>query len=227
MTNASEQTEYAIEAKGLSKHFGNNIAVNKLDLNIPKGSIYGFLGPNGCGKSTSIRLLTGLLEASEGDVTILGKPLLGHEESLKKRIGYMTQKFSLYDDLTVQENLNFVGAIYGFAGKRKKARLEELLALYDLEKQAKQFAGSMSGGQKQRLALACATLHSPELLFLDEQPLRLIQKIVVNSGKDCSTFVPLAPLFWCPPITWMKPNAVTPWQLWKKVINAPMARLKP
>ncbi|MGO2511123.1 ABC transporter ATP-binding protein [Marinomonas polaris] len=168
ISNESEQVEYAIEAKGLSKHFGNNIAVNKLDLKIPKGSIYGFLGPNGCGKSTSIRLLTGLLEASEGDVTILGKPLLGHEEALKKRIGYMTQKFSLYDDLTVQENLNFVGAIYGFVGKRKKARLEELLALYDLEKQAKQFAGSMSGGQKQRLALACATLHSPELLFLDE-----------------------------------------------------------
>ena len=167
-SNASEQTEYAIEAKGLTKRFGDNIAVNKLDLKIPKGSIYGFLGPNGCGKSTSIRLLTGLLEASEGDVTILGKPLLGHEESLKKRIGYMTQKFSLYNDLTVQENLNFVGAIYGFAGKRKKARLEELLALYDLEKQTKQFAGSMSGGQKQRLALACATLHSPELLFLDE-----------------------------------------------------------
>lgn len=166
--NASEQIEYAIEAKGLTKRFGDNIAVNKLDLKIPKGSIYGFLGPNGCGKSTSIRLLTGLLEASEGDVTILGKPLLGHEESLKTRIGYMTQKFSLYDNLTVRENLNFVGAIYGFAGKHKKARLEELLALYDLEKQAKQFAGSMSGGQKQRLALACATLHSPELLFLDE-----------------------------------------------------------
>ena len=168
ISSGSDQVEYAIEAKGLTKRFGDNIAVNKLDLNIPKGSIYGFLGPNGCGKSTSIRLLTGLLEASEGDVTILGKPLLGHEESLKKRIGYMTQKFSLYDDLTVQENLNFVGAIYGFAGKRKKARLEELLALYDLEKQTKQFAGSMSGGQKQRLALACATLHSPELLFLDE-----------------------------------------------------------
>ncbi|WP_111638830.1 ABC transporter ATP-binding protein [Marinomonas shanghaiensis] len=163
-----EKMEYAIEARGLTKRFGENIAVNKLDLLIPKGSIYGFLGPNGCGKSTSIRLLTGLLEASEGDVTILGKPLLGHEESLKTRIGYMTQKFSLYDNLTVRENLNFVGAIYGFAGKRKKARIEELLALYDLEKQAKQFAGSMSGGQKQRLALACATLHSPELLFLDE-----------------------------------------------------------
>jgi len=163
-----EKMEYAIEAKGLTKRFGDKIAVNKLDLNIPKGSIYGFLGPNGCGKSTSIRLLTGLLEATEGEVSILGKPLSGHEESLKKRIGYMTQKFSLYDNLTVGENLNFVGAIYGFAGKRKKSRIEELLTLYDLEKQTKQFAGSMSGGQKQRLALACATLHSPELLFLDE-----------------------------------------------------------
>lgn len=160
--------EYAIQAKGLSKHFGSKVVVNKLDLNIPKGCIYGFLGPNGCGKSTSIRLLTGLLTATEGNVTILGEPLLGHEESLKNRIGYMTQKFSLYDNLTVQENINFVAAIYGFSGKRKQNRVTELLALYDLEQQAKQFAGSMSGGQKQRLALACAILHSPELLFLDE-----------------------------------------------------------
>ncbi|AEF55963.1 ABC transporter ATP-binding protein [Marinomonas posidonica] len=163
-----QQTEYAIDAKGLTKRFGEKVAVNKLDLRIPKGRIYGFLGPNGCGKSTSIRLLTGLLEATEGEINILGKPLLGHEESLKTRIGYMTQKFSLYDNLTVQENLIFVAAIYGFSGRRKQARIEELLAMYDLEKQAKQFAGSMSGGQKQRLALACATLHSPELLFLDE-----------------------------------------------------------
>lgn len=160
--------EYAIEAIGLSKSFGQHIAINQLDLQIPKGRIYGFLGPNGCGKSTCIRLLTGLLEASNGEVNILGKPLLGNEESLKQRIGYMTQKFSLYDDLTVKENLSFVGAIYGFTGKQKKARINELLSLYDLEKQTKQFAGSMSGGQKQRLALACATLHSPELLFLDE-----------------------------------------------------------
>ncbi|MBJ7553864.1 ABC transporter ATP-binding protein [Marinomonas spartinae] len=159
---------YAIESKGLTKRFGNSIAVNQLDLAIPKGCIYGFLGPNGCGKSTTIRLLTGLLVPSEGEVSILGAPLAGHEESLKNRIGYMTQKFSLYDNLTVRENLNFVGAIYGFSGRRKKARIEELLSLYDLEQQAKQFAGSMSGGQKQRLALACATLHSPELLFLDE-----------------------------------------------------------
>ncbi|KAA1156490.1 MULTISPECIES: ABC transporter ATP-binding protein [Pseudoalteromonas] len=164
----SETVEHAIQAKGLSKRFGDKLAVNKLDLNIPKGSIYGFLGPNGCGKSTSIRLLTGLLTPTEGDVTILGKPLLGNEELFKKRIGYMTQKFSLYDTLTVEENLNFVGSIYSFSRQRKKVRVQELLHLYGLEQQKNQLAGSMSGGQKQRLALACATLHSPELLFLDE-----------------------------------------------------------
>ena len=163
-----EKVEYVIEASGLTKRFGDTIAVNQFDLRIPKGCIYGFLGPNGCGKSTTIRLLTGLLAPSEGQVRILGASLTGHEESLKKRIGYMTQKFSLYDKLTVQENLNFVAAIYGFSGRRKKARINELLTLYNLEKQSKQMAGSMSGGQKQRLALACATLHSPELLFLDE-----------------------------------------------------------
>lgn len=170
-TNAEQtqdKVEYVIEASGLTKRFDDIIAVNQFDLRIPKGCIYGFLGPNGCGKSTTIRLLTGLLIPSEGSVSILGAPLTGHEESLKKRIGYMTQKFSLYNNLTVRENLNFVGVIYGFTGRQKKARIEELLALYDLENQTTKFAGSMSGGQKQRLALACATLHSPELLFLDE-----------------------------------------------------------
>jgi len=161
-------SQLAIEAKGLSKQFGQQIAVNQLDLSIPKGCIYGFLGPNGCGKSTSIRLLTGLLEATSGEVRILGEPLKGNEESLKRRLGYMTQKFSLYDTLSVKENLQFVASIYGFTGQRARQRIDELLSLYDLTAQSKQYAGSMSGGQKQRLALACATLHSPELLFLDE-----------------------------------------------------------
>ncbi len=161
-------SDYAIQANGLTKKFGQHVAVNQLDLAIPKGTIYGFLGPNGCGKSTSIRLLTGLLEASSGEVSILGKPLKGNEEALKQRLGYMTQKFSLYDTLSVKENMEFVAAIYGFTGKRRKQRLDELLTLYDLTSQSKQYAGSMSGGQKQRLALACATFHSPELLFLDE-----------------------------------------------------------
>ncbi|MGX9462831.1 ATP-binding cassette domain-containing protein [Shewanella sp. A14] len=156
---------YAIQTQGLTRQFGDLIAVNQLDLQVPKGSIYGFLGPNGCGKSTLIRMLTGLLKPSDGEATILGLPLQGNEESLKSRIGYMTQKFSLYDNLTVLENMRFVAAIYGV---KDKARITTLLIQYGLEQRQKQLAGTMSGGQKQRLALACATMHRPEILFLDE-----------------------------------------------------------
>ena len=154
-----------IETQGLTRQFGDLIAVDKLDLQVPKGSIYGFLGPNGCGKSTLIRMLTGLLKPTAGEATILGLPLQGNEELLKSRIGYMTQKFSLYDNLTVLENMRFVAAIYSVKDKK---RITDLLGQYGLEQQQKQLAGTMSGGQKQRLALACATMHRPELLFLDE-----------------------------------------------------------
>lgn len=160
--------EIAISTKGLTRRFGDLVAVNQLDLTIPKGTIYGFLGPNGSGKSTVIRLLTGLLEPSDGEIAILGQTLKGHEEQLKSRIGYMTQKFSLYENLSVLENLRFVAAIYGVHGKASKSRIDELLQLYGLAHRQQQLAGTMSGGQKQRLALACATLHRPELLFLDE-----------------------------------------------------------
>lgn len=158
----------AIQAEQLTRRFGQDVAVDHLDLVIPKGKIYGFLGPNGCGKSTTIRMLTGLLEPSEGSVEVLGKPLKGNEEALKHRLGYMTQKFSLYDNLRVIENLRFVASIYGLSGKRACDRITELIELYGLSGRERQLAGSMSGGQKQRLALACATLHKPELLFLDE-----------------------------------------------------------
>ncbi|MEO3681979.1 ABC transporter ATP-binding protein [Shewanella vesiculosa] len=154
-----------IETQGLTRQFGDLVAVDKLDLQVPKGSIYGFLGPNGCGKSTLIRMLTGLLKPTAGEATILGLPLQGNEELLKSRIGYMTQKFSLYDNLTVLENMRFVAAIYSVKDKK---RITDLLGQYGLEQQQKQLAGTMSGGQKQRLALACATMHRPELLFLDE-----------------------------------------------------------
>lgn len=157
-----------IESLGLTKQFGDNLAVNELDLSITKGTIYGFLGPNGCGKSTAIRMLTGLLEPTSGEVKLFGQPIKHHEEALKQRIGYMTQKFSLYDNLSVLENLEFVATIYGLSRKQGKARIQELIKLYELDALTKQLAGSMSGGQKQRLALACATLHQPELLFLDE-----------------------------------------------------------
>lgn len=157
-----------IESLDLTKHFGALTAVNNLNLSIRKGTIYGFLGPNGCGKSTTIRMLTGLLEPSAGEVRLFGHPIGKNLDSLKHRIGYMTQKFSLYENLTVYENLSFVASIYGLAKRNKAARINELMTIYDLKEQRKQLAGSMSGGQKQRLALACATLHNPELLFLDE-----------------------------------------------------------
>lgn len=161
-------TDFAIETQGMTRAFGGVNAVENLDLAIPKGTIYGFLGPNGCGKSTSIRMLTGLLSPTSGNIRVLGETLPGAEEKLRRRIGYMTQKFSLYDNLSVRENLEFVAQIYGLNRRASKLRIAELVTLYDLVGREKQMAGSMSGGQKQRLALAAATLHHPELLFLDE-----------------------------------------------------------
>ena len=161
-------TELAIKASGVSRSFGALLAVNHLDLDIPRGCIYGFIGPNGSGKSTSIRLLTGLLKPDAGDITVLGLHLPQQAEALRKRIGYMTQKFSLYGDLTVEENLRFMAKIYGVHGREEKTRVSELLGLYELDDQRRQLADTMSGGQKQRLGLAAATLHKPELLFLDE-----------------------------------------------------------
>ncbi|MFV8454606.1 ABC transporter ATP-binding protein [Vibrio owensii] len=161
-------TEYAIQAENVVKKFGDFTAINNITLNVPKGSIYGFLGPNGCGKSTTIRVLTGLLSPSEGNVDVLGLEIPKQSELLRLKIGYMTQKFSLYDDLTVQENLEFIGQIFGMETKALKARIEEQLATYGLDQLRKQRVGGMSGGQKQRLSLAAATMHKPDLLFLDE-----------------------------------------------------------
>ena len=158
----------AIDARGLTRRFGSYTAVDRLDLRIPKGTIYGFLGPNGSGKSTSIRLLTGLLTPDAGSVNVLGMELPRHAEKLRKRIGYMTQKFSLFGDLTAQENLYFIARIYGLPYREEKARITELLATYALEDKRKVLGDALSGGQKQRLALAAATIHKPELLFLDE-----------------------------------------------------------
>lgn len=161
-------TDIAIQTRGMTKTFGQSIAVNQLDLTVPKGCIYGFLGPNGCGKSTSIRMLTGLLTPSSGRIEVLGYQLPQQAEQLRQRIGYMTQKFSLYDNLTLLENLQFVSKIYGLGGLAASERIKQLLGLYQLEQRKHQMAGSLSGGQKQRLALAAATLHQPDLLFLDE-----------------------------------------------------------
>ncbi len=161
-------SELAIEARGLSKHFGEVRAVNSLNLDVPRGQIYGFLGPNGSGKSTTIRMLCGLLTPTEGSATVLGTAVPEDAKSLRPRIGYMTQKFSLFGDLTVAENLQFIAEIYSYPAADRRTRIEELLEKYDLEDQRKQMAGTMSGGQRQRLGLACAVLHHPELLLLDE-----------------------------------------------------------
>jgi ABC-2 type transport system ATP-binding protein len=158
----------AIQARGLSKDFGDLRAVSALDLDVPRGQIYGFLGPNGSGKSTTIRMLCGLLNPTEGSADVLGIHVPGNTHDLKPRIGYMTQRFSLFGDMTVHENLQFIAEIYSFPVRDRAARIEELLDKYDLVPQRKQLASTMSGGQKQRLALACAVLHHPELLLLDE-----------------------------------------------------------
>lgn len=161
-------TQLAICATNVVKKFGDFTAIEGINLNVPKGTIYGFLGPNGCGKSTTIRVLTGLLSPTEGKVDVLGLEIPRQSELLRLKIGYMTQKFSLYDDLTVEENLQFIGQIFGMSRKELAIRLNEQLQTYGLDQRRKQRVGGMSGGQKQRLSLAAATMHKPELLFLDE-----------------------------------------------------------
>ena len=160
--------EIVIRAEGLVKKFKDFRAVDGLDLTIERGMIYGFLGPNGCGKTTAMRMLTGLLTPTEGSVEVLGLSVPKDAETLKYKIGYMTQAFSLYGDLTVLENLNFMSKIYGLPGAKRKQRVAEVMDRYSLTDLKDRFAGKMSGGQRQRLALATAVLHEPDLLFLDE-----------------------------------------------------------
>ncbi|KJG38655.1 ABC transporter ATP-binding protein [Photobacterium angustum] len=161
-------SDNAIMTQGLTRKFGDFVAVDNLNLTVPKGAIYGFLGPNGCGKSTTLRMLTGLLTPSQGKVDVLGLSIPQQAEQLRLRMGYMTQKFSLFQDLTIYENLEFMGQMFGLSNKQLKPRIHEQLAVYGLDQRAKQRAGSLSGGQKQRLALAAATVHNPDLLLLDE-----------------------------------------------------------
>jgi ABC-2 type transport system ATP-binding protein len=161
-------TDTAIRARGLSRHFGEVVAVDRVDLDVPSGQIYGFLGPNGSGKTTAIRTLCGLLTPTAGEVSVLGLEIPRQAEALRRRIGYMTQKFSLYDDLTVLENMQFMARVYGIGRVAARERIEELLQRYSLAEMRNRFASAMSGGQRQRLALAVATLHRPTLLFLDE-----------------------------------------------------------
>ncbi|HIA59596.1 MAG TPA: ABC transporter ATP-binding protein, partial [Gammaproteobacteria bacterium] len=157
-----------MSATGLTRKFGSLIAVNEVDLEIPAGTIYGFLGPNGSGKSTTIRMLCGLLTPSAGTATVMGMDTVKESEALKQHIGYMTQRFALFEDLTVRENLRFISEVYALPRAKRRPRVDQLLEEFSLVAQVKQRAGTLSGGQKQRLALAAAILHEPKILFLDE-----------------------------------------------------------
>lgn len=157
-----------IETNDLTRRFGKFTAVDRLSLRVSEGSIYGFLGPNGSGKTTVIRVLCGLLRASEGSAKVLGFDVRTETEKIKSSIGYMSQQFSLYGDLTVLENLRFYGRIYAVPRGQLNSRIEELVELMGLDEYRKRQARQLSGGWRQRLALACALLHRPTLVFLDE-----------------------------------------------------------
>jgi len=161
-------SEPVVLAEHLERRFGDLVAVRDVSLRVEKGEVFGVLGPNGAGKSTTIRMLCGLLDPSGGKATVVGYDVAREPEKVKQNIGYMTQRFSLYEDLSVIENLDFYAAIYGVPRKQRRRRLDEVIATTGLEDRRKQLAGTLSGGWKQRLALACSTIHEPPLLFLDE-----------------------------------------------------------
>lgn len=160
--------EYAIEVKNLIKKFGSFTAVNDISFQIPKGKIFGFLGPNGSGKSTTIRMLCGVITPTSGEGRVLGFDLYKETEEIKQNIGYMSQKFGLYEDLSVDENIEFYGSIYLLNKKELIERKQKLIEMAGLVGKEKSLAGTLSGGMKQKLALCCALIHEPKLLVLDE-----------------------------------------------------------
>lgn len=158
----------AVEVVNLTRRFGDFVAVNNVTLTIKQGAIYGFLGPNGSGKSTTIRMLCGLLAPTAGEGRILGLDISRDSEAIKQKIGYMSQKFSLYNDLTVRENLEFYAGMYNLEPDKEKEQIARMLSLAGLEQRQHDLVADLSGGWKQRLALGCAIIHNPLILFLDE-----------------------------------------------------------
>lgn len=158
----------AIETQALRKTFGALVAVEGLDLSVRRGEVFGMLGPNGSGKTTTIRMLCGLMPPTSGRVQVVGLDAVADPEGVRRRIGYMSQRFGLYDDLTAAENFAFYAGLYGLRGAARREREEELFLTLGLAPRRTQLAGTLSGGWKQKLALACATAHRPELVFLDE-----------------------------------------------------------
>lgn len=158
----------AIEVIELTKKFGSFTAVDNISFEVPRGEIFGFLGPNGAGKTTTIRMLLGLLTPTSGTARVIGYDVVKEGESMRKRIGYMSQKFSLYNDLRVEENLNFYGGVYGVRGNKFKQRKQYILEMAGLTGRERELTKNLSGGWKQRLALGVAIIHEPQVLFLDE-----------------------------------------------------------
>ena len=161
-------SEYAVEVDGLTKRFGDFTAVNDVTFNIQQGEIFGFLGPNGAGKTTTIRMLLGLLRPTSGRAAVLGYDIVRQAEEIRQRIGYMSQRFSLYQDLTVGENLDFYGRTYGVRGEKLRQRRRFAIEMAGLQGRERELTRNLSGGWKQRLALGAAILHEPAMLFLDE-----------------------------------------------------------
>lgn len=158
----------AVRTEHLRKTFGALVAVDSLDLEVRRGEVFGLLGPNGSGKTTTIRMLCGLLDPTSGSALVAGYDVERSPELVKRSIGYMSQRYGLYDELTVLENLRFYATVYGLHGERRAQRLDQILDDMHLRPRVGQYAGTLSGGWKQRLALACATAHEPPVLFLDE-----------------------------------------------------------
>ena len=161
-------SDTAVDIQQLTRRFGAITAVSRLTLQIPRGEVFGLLGPNGSGKTTTIRMLCGLLDPTEGTATVAGLDIRTSPERVKMQIGYMSQRFGLYEDLTVAENLDFYGGIYGLTGHARAGRIADVVAFLGIGGRLGQLAAQLSGGWKQRLALGCALLHRPPVLFLDE-----------------------------------------------------------
>ena len=161
-------TDVAVETRHLTRRFGSIVAVRDLNLTIAKGEVFGLLGPNGSGKTTTIRMLCGLLAPSEGTAIVAGVDIREAPDRIKELIGYMSQRFGLYEDLTVAENMDFYAGIYGLEGPGKRGRIADVVSFLGLDRRLNQLAGTLSGGWKQRLGLACAMMHQPQVLFLDE-----------------------------------------------------------
>lgn len=196
MLTPTTNVDDAVVAEGLTRRFGTLVAVDHVSFSIIRGEVFGVLGPNGSGKTTTIRMLCGLLEPSEGTARVAGFDVRTDPEEVRRRIGYMSQQFGLYDDLTVGENLDFYSSLYGLVGAEKADRARELVDYLDLEERINQLVGTLSGGWKQRVALACAIAHKPTVLFLDEPTAgvdpaarRRFWEIIYSLAKSGTTIV--------------------------------------